>query len=209
MGPAAALDFVSRIVENTPASRDQDHLHVLLDNDPRVPDRTAALLNGGLDPLPHLVRIARRLITAGADLLVMPCNTAAHWHALLQAEVAPVELVDWVGVVAEQITEPVVVLGTPGTDRAGIYRQRLGKFARPMPSGAVRDEIAAIITAVKAGARPVAALESLIDKLSCPALLGCTELSLLRPHGDAVDPSDLVARYTVTRCTASISSSKV
>src|SRR5690606_23023618 len=80
MGPLATADLYRKIIEVTPATRDQDHLHVIIDADPTVPDRTQALLHGAEDPTPWLVAGARRLESAGASFIVIPCNTA---HAFL------------------------------------------------------------------------------------------------------------------------------
>ena len=54
MGPEATLDLFSKIIANTPAARDQDHLRVVIDSNPKVPDRTAAILRGGESPVPAL-----------------------------------------------------------------------------------------------------------------------------------------------------------
>ena len=81
MGPAATAEAFRRIVAATPAQRDQDHLHVIIDSDPLIPDRTRALLHGGSDPRPRLIAAARRLEAAGAQVLCMPCNTAHAIHA--------------------------------------------------------------------------------------------------------------------------------
>jgi hypothetical protein len=39
MGPAATLDFLAKLQAATPVSREQDHLRVLVDINPKVPDR--------------------------------------------------------------------------------------------------------------------------------------------------------------------------
>jgi aspartate racemase len=72
MGPAATAEFFRRLVAATHADADQDHLHVLIDSDPAIPDRTVALVHGGPSPLAHLTTVARRLEAMGADLLVIP-----------------------------------------------------------------------------------------------------------------------------------------
>lgn len=66
MGPAATLDLLAGILRHTPAAKDQDHLCILVDMNPNVPDRVAALLEGGADPGPVLVEMARGLERAGA-----------------------------------------------------------------------------------------------------------------------------------------------
>lgn len=77
MGPEASADFYRRITARTLAARDQDHLHVIVDSDPSIPDRTAYLRGEGPDPRPALTAAARRLAAAGAELLVMACKTLA------------------------------------------------------------------------------------------------------------------------------------
>ena len=79
MGPEATVEIFERIVNGTPAKTDQDHLRMIIDNNPGIPDRTAAILKKGPDPLPALIRSAQVLQQAGADFLVIPCNTAHYW----------------------------------------------------------------------------------------------------------------------------------
>ncbi len=69
MGPEATLDCFAKIIRNTPAERDQDHLRVVIDSNPKVPDRTAAILGRGDSPLPVLVEGCRALERAGADFI--------------------------------------------------------------------------------------------------------------------------------------------
>ena len=78
MGPLATADLFEKIIRATDAARDQDFPHVIVDCNTDIPDRTAAILMGGEDPVPQLVRSANTLAAAGADVLIMPCNTA-HW----------------------------------------------------------------------------------------------------------------------------------
>lgn len=80
MGPLATCDLFHRIIEITDASCDQEHIRVLIDNNTRIPDRTAAILHGGADPVEQMVISARGLQTMGADLLLIPCNTAHYFH---------------------------------------------------------------------------------------------------------------------------------
>jgi len=76
MGPAATVDLFQKIITLTPARSDQDHLHILIDNNTGIPDRAAYLRGEGPSPVPSMQETARRLERMGADFLVMPCNTA-------------------------------------------------------------------------------------------------------------------------------------
>jgi aspartate racemase len=73
MGPEATLDCFEKIIKNTPAGKDQDHLRVIIDSNPKIPDRTAAILGFGPSPLPLLLEGCRNLQQAGADFIIMPC----------------------------------------------------------------------------------------------------------------------------------------
>src|SRR3982751_789037 len=89
MGPEATVDFMRRLVARTPARDDADHLHVLVDNNPKIPSRIAALIEGtGEDPTPVLCAMARGLQAQGADFLVMPCNTAHFYLPAIAASVS-------------------------------------------------------------------------------------------------------------------------
>ena len=79
MGPLATANLFNKIVLTTHAKSDQDHIHILIDNNTLIPDRTAYLLGNGEDPLEQLVTSAVRLEKMGAEFLIMPCNTAHYF----------------------------------------------------------------------------------------------------------------------------------
>ena len=194
MGPAATADFLRRLVEATNAERDQEHLHVLIDSDPRVPDRTEALLHGGESPAPYLIEIAQRLRSMGADLLVIACNTA---HAFLE-EVAPrvdVPFVDWIGEVVDHVAadatgvRTVGLLATTGTIRAGLYQGRFEQagVATVVPDDADQRLLTEAIygpNGLKAGhtAQPLVAeiARRLVRGGGEALIVACTDLSVMR-----------------------------
>lgn len=83
MGPLATVDFFSKVISETSARGDADHVPMLIQSDPRIAPRPAAILGGGRSPLPELLAGRDRLIFAGATALVMPCNTAHFWYSSL------------------------------------------------------------------------------------------------------------------------------
>jgi aspartate racemase len=87
MGPAATVDLFAKLVEATGAERDQDHLRILIDNNPRIPNRNDAIAGAGPSPAPHLAAAARGLQQAGADFLVIACNTAHAFQPEIEAAV--------------------------------------------------------------------------------------------------------------------------
>ena len=117
MGPNATVDLYSKIIAESRrrgARLDQDHLEVIISSVPQTPDRTEAILRGGEDPTPELIRSARRLEAAGADFLVIACNTAHYFKEVIRQAVQ-IPLVDAIALSAAHI-----VRQHPGVTKAGI-----------------------------------------------------------------------------------------
>lgn len=87
MGPAATIDLFTKIVKGTKVKKDQDHLRIMIDNNPKIPDRTLAIQRKGPTPLTQLVRSAKILENAGADFIVIPCVTAHYYYDSLQKRI--------------------------------------------------------------------------------------------------------------------------
>ena len=86
MGPLATADLFRKITCLTKASCDNDHIRVYIDSNARIPDRTAAILSGGTNPVPEMTSALRHLEACGADCIIMPCNTAHYFLPQLQAK---------------------------------------------------------------------------------------------------------------------------
>jgi len=224
MGPEATVDLFARIVAATPAKTDQDHLHILIDNDPSVPDRTAALLSGGASPLPHLVRSAQRLVEAGADLLAMPCNTAHAWHAEL-SEAVPAPVLHMLRLSAEAgrarwpRASAYGLLATAGTVASRLYHHCFAEKGLELvvpDDDEQRDLVMGAIygpEGVKGGRRSgppreriELAIQSLLERGAEVIILGCTELPLLFPTGACelaplLNPTEVLAAACVRLAT--------
>ena len=128
MGPAATCDLMEKIIALTDAATDQEHIHVIADVNTDIPDRTAAILHGGPDPAPEMIRSARRLETAGAELLLLPCNTAHYFYDRVAAAVG-IPLLHMPRLTARTLAREGVrraaVLATDGTVRSGVYDEPL------------------------------------------------------------------------------------
>jgi aspartate racemase len=126
MGPAATLDFFAKLLAATPAARDQDQLRVLIDCNPRVPDRNAAIAGCGPSPGPALAASARGLERSGADVLVIACNTAHAFQAGIEAAVS-IPLLSMIDATVDAALEThparVGVLAADGCRRAGLYQR--------------------------------------------------------------------------------------
>lgn len=131
MGPLATVDLLHKIVEETPASRDQDHVPVVAWNVPQIPDRQQALAGTGESPLPALLHAIRQLNRLSVSHIVVPCNTAHHWFdALTEASDAPLlHIADatlHALTQADEVASPrkIGLIATHGTLNAGWYQQR-------------------------------------------------------------------------------------
>jgi aspartate racemase len=126
MGPAATVDFFAKLIAATRAERDQDHLRILIDNNPRVPDRNAAIAGIGPSPGPHLAEAARGLERSGADFLVIACNTAHAFQADIEAAVS-IPLLSMIEATVDAAMEQgagrVGVLAADGCRRARLYHK--------------------------------------------------------------------------------------
>ena len=213
MGPDATVDFMSRVIRATPADKDQDHLRILVDSNPHVPNRQEALLRGGEDPGPVLAAMAKGLETAGADFLVMPCNTAHAYKEAIEACVQ-IPLVSIIEVTVEACgeAETVGVLATDGCIASGVFQQALterGKRA-VMPDDAQVQALMQLITRIKAGDagpevsdRMRALAESLVARGANVVIAGCTEIPLVLADDmcevPLVSSTDALARAAVAR----------
>lgn len=84
MGPAATVDLFNKFVTFTAAQRDQEHIPLIISSIPDIPDRTDALMHNGLSPLPVMRDYMHKLEDAGAECIVIPCNTAHYWFKELK-----------------------------------------------------------------------------------------------------------------------------
>ncbi len=193
MGPAATWDFCQTVLRLTPANTEQDHLRLLVDSDPGVPDRHAAMRGEGPSPAPHLVAMARGLVDAGADVLCMACNTA-HMYADAIREGVSVPFIDMIestvqaAVRAAPDAATVGLLATTTTVEAGLYQAAFARVDRTvLPLDAERQAaVMDLIFRVKAGhtGEDVRAIAREIAREPADAganviVAGCTEIPLV------------------------------
>jgi aspartate racemase len=210
MGPAATLEFLTKLQAFTPAKSDQDHIRVLVDINPKVPDRNLAGSGAG----PVLAEMAGALAGAGADVLAITCNTA-HAHADLIQRASGLPLIDMIETAASAARDlgarRVGVLGTKGALR--LYREYLAAQAMGLVSldAERQEEFMATIYKIKAGDRGPAVQREMAgyaaDLVAAGAeavIAGCTEAPLAMAAADVrvafIDPGELLARRCVAVC---------
>lgn len=215
MGPGATVDFMSRILQVTPANTDQDHVRMVVENNPRIPSRQAAMRGEGESPGPSIAAIAARLEAMGAEFLVMPCNLAHAWQSDIEAAIS----IPFISIVEESVQSAldrsgddsaVGLMTTPGCFTAGLYQQALAATGRPVITQTPEElaEAMSFVEQIKSGNQSqeiASGLRALADKLvdrgAKVLIAACTEFPLVLDESmfdvAFISSTDMLARKTV------------
>ena len=218
MGPLATMDLYKKIILSTEAACDNDHIRVYIDGNAAIPDRTAAILSGGPDPVPEMLSALRNLEKCGADCVIMPCNTAHYFLPRLQ-ETTKLPFLDMTEITASVCAarypgKKACLLGTKGTLEAKVYDGALMRAGVDfmVPDEGERVELMRLIYDVVKASRPLepeteswhALLSGLSERGADYFVLACTELPILADHlghpGPFVDPTLELARAAIRFC---------
>ena len=189
MGPLATADLLRKIVLLTKAEKDGDHVRVFIDDNPRIPDRTAAILAGGENPLPQMTDSLEKLEKCGASCIIMPCNTAHNFYDAVASSVS-IPVLHMIAITRDALKSRGVkcagLLATDGTVQTGIYQRTFeGSGVELLTPDHSEDQSAVmdiIYNGVKAGDLTHdatafrAACEHLLARGAEVLILGCTEL---------------------------------
>jgi aspartate racemase len=195
MGPEATLDCFAKIIKNTPARTDQEHLRVVIDSNPKVPDRTAAITGKGQSPVPILVAGCRALQQAGADFIIIPC-VSAHFFLEEVCQQIKLPILSIFDVVAETLIsghpniKTVGLMATTGTIKGDLFQKRLGadNIKTIVPAESQQAKVMAAIYDIK-NSQParsrtqitsdlIATAKNLISNGARGIIAGCTEIPL-------------------------------
>ena len=134
MGPLATVKLFEMIVLMTKANSDQEHIHILIDNNTLIPDRTNYILNKvGEDPRLQLIESAQKLEKMGADYLVMPCNTAHNFYEEIvdKVEIPFTNMIEETAKYVKanhNVINKIGLLATEGTIKARVYDDIFNKY---------------------------------------------------------------------------------
>lgn len=215
MGPEATIDLFSRIVQRTHAKSDEDHLRIIIDNNPKMPSRQAAILSGGESPVPAMCETARNLERAGADFIIIGANTAHYFYDEVQKAVG----IPILHIVEEAAKETIRCV--PGVKRVGVmatkaamkirlYQKSFEKFhieVIEVPE-TVQEEIQKSIFSFKYDgltdenlSAMVGAARNLIEAGAEALIMGCTEIPVIlqgqKFNVPIIDPNDVIAVVAV------------
>ncbi|WP_099363952.1 aspartate/glutamate racemase family protein [Fredinandcohnia onubensis] len=211
MGPLATVDLMNKIIRLTPAQRDQDHIHMIVDNYPQIPDRTEAIMGKGANPLSFMIESAKRLEAAGADFIAIACNTAHYYLDDIQNSVnipimnMPKETVRFIDKAG---FKTIALLATDGTLSSNLYQESLreGGFAVVEPDPVTQESIMEGIYSVKSGDLNkgkklfLHASKTVIEQGAEAIIAACTEIPLVLTEIDGIkliDPTQILANKIV------------
>jgi aspartate racemase len=210
LGPGATVSFMNEVLEQTPAQRDQDHIEMVVYNDPKVPDRNYPERRSSEGPLPRLIRNAKRLETAGADYIVIASNTTHRYHDEIATAVT-VPVPHMISLVRDEVTAADVgsvgILTTTTAIDIGLFDEQFQDTGIEVVYPDDRERMMEAIYAFKRGEKEEAkrlmdeCVEVLLDQGVEAAVLGCTELSALPWEWDvpSIDPAAVLANHCVER----------
>lgn len=215
LGPEATLDFFAKVLAHSHARSDQEHIHLIIENNPKTPNRNEAIAGKGPSPVPALVAMAQALERAGADFVVMACNTA---HAF-EGEIRAALTQPFVSLITETVAEVqrlhpearrVGVLATQGSRDANIFGPAFARAGIEVLQldPARQAQFMGLLYRIKSGERGPeirAAMRGLGEDLAAMGadvlVAGCTEVPLVLGPGEntrpLIDTTDLLARQTV------------
>lgn len=222
MGPEATRDLFANIIRLTPSKKDQDHLHIIIDNNPKIPDRTAAIVADGEDPVPFMVESGRRLMKSGVDFIVIPCVSSHYFIEELRSQLS-VPVLSILEEVGKAITKSgsniaVGLLATNGTIKGGHFKEKLAEYELEtlVPNKSYQQSVMKAIYTIKADPEGrkrnqcrrwlKSAANHLIANGAANIIAGCTEIPLvLLPEDVSVplyNPLEIIAKASVKKSMA-------
>ncbi|MSP50650.1 MAG: amino acid racemase [Alphaproteobacteria bacterium] len=216
LGPEATLDFFGKVLIHSRAKTDQDHIHLVIENNPKTPDRNAAVAGTGMSPGPALARMAMALDRAGVDFIVMACNTAHAFEKDIRAATRK-PFISLIDEVADEVrrTYPearrVGLLAAQGCLDSRIYETAFSRhdIQSLQPEKSSQERFMRLLYRIKAGERGPdirAGMRQLGEELVAGGadilIAGCTEVPLVLTSGEnskpLVDSTDVLARRCVS-----------
>ena len=212
MGPGATALLFQKLIDYTDATVDSEHIHIIIDNNTSIPDRTTAILAGDETPAKYICESGKHLEQCGADLLIIPCNTSHYFYDVIQREMN-IPVINMIRETAKVCVEKgyskVGILATTGTCKTHTYDRELQKLGIESiyPDDEGQKKVMEIIyNQVKAGKRIDASIiDQTLKKMTIKGaqafILGCTELPFAIKNGDFgyhfLDSLEILAKKTV------------
>ncbi len=216
MGPEAAASLFLKILRLTGAEKDQDHFHIIMDSNPRVPDRTTSILRGGDGLVRAIVAMGKNLQKAEASVAGIACITSHYFMKEIRQGLS-IPILDALEETRRHVKKyyseigSVGVLATSGTVSTRLFDSYLQnhRILYPQPDTQEQKVMEAIYgpQGIKSGHKEaprdllLAASRELIDGGARLLLAGCTEIPLALEKQDLpvplVDPMEILAQALI------------
>jgi aspartate racemase len=211
MGPEATIDLFARIVKHTHAKKDNDHLRIIIDNNPKMPSRQDAILKGGESPVPAMRETARNIERAGADFIIIGANTAHYFFDDIKDAVR----IPFLHIIEEAAKETIKtvpgvrkvgVLATSAAMKTGLYEKSFAKYRIDVLDIAedIQDRVQKSIFSFKYDGRTPEVIEMMLGAARHMILngaealvMGCTEIPIILENTEfsvpMIDPNEVIA----------------
>lgn len=216
LGPAATALFMQMIIDMTDAKTDQEHIRMVIDCYPQIPDRTGYILDHSKEsPAPLMIKIGNSLADMGADLIAIPCITSNYFYEEFSREIS-IPVINIIEELKKILTDAGVknvgLMATSGTIASGLFQKAFnaGGGRLILPEGELQADVMHLIyDNVKAG-KPAdmdrfnKVARSLRDAGAQVIILGCTELSVIKRSSilgrGYLDALEVLSKCAVERC---------
>ncbi|MBY0121235.1 aspartate/glutamate racemase family protein [Bacillus sp. S/N-304-OC-R1] len=215
MGPMATSVFFEKVIENTVANCDQEHINMVILNHATLPDRTSVILENKEELFLNAVEKDFRLLeAAGVEHIAIPCNTSHFFYDQMQ-EMSKIKIINMVDETCKEIHKKhgdhskVAILATNGTVQSGIYKQGCKNYNMELytPNQVSQEQVMNTIYNIKSDLHiDEAVIEQIIKDLvfkenCCCVILACTELSCLSLNAEVmkycIDAMDVLVEKSI------------
>lgn len=210
MGPQATVEIFQRIVLMTDAKNDNEHMKIIILNNPKIPDRTENIIKKKLSPVKELNQTIDDLKKIGVKNVIMACNTAHYYVNQLDFSG-----INFISIVDETLkvlknnyhNKEIVVLGTTGLSESDVYLNNLYSQNLKLKylENAKQNELLKIIYQIKGGISPLTLsnkFRELLEDREKVYVLACTELSLFKnliPNYTLIDAMDCLVKEVIVK----------
>lgn len=198
MGPAATADMFLKFIHSSQAKNDQSHIPLLISSLPDIPDRSAFLLNNGANPYPYMYEYTKKLVDAGANCIVIACNTAHYWFDQLQHDFPHITMLNMIDLAVQTAQKSgkqnIGILATNATLATGLYKNKIEQAKLNYIEPDDNIHVMESIYLYKAGeiARAIELMkieqEKLFQKGAECLIMGCTEVPLILADDAKIKP---------------------
>lgn len=217
MGPEATSEIFRRIIKYTKIETEKEHIRVIIDNNPKIPDRTKAIFGEGISPVNEMIATARNLQKSGADFLIIPCITAHYFIKEVERAIdipiinGLVETNKYIDTTYPSMKK-IGLLATSGTISTKLFQKAMIDKDIIIPDKETQEKVVMDtiygVNGIKVGntsyevvERFCKAIENLKKEGAEGIIAGCTEVGLVMSSNDIdiplIDPLTVLAEIAV------------